>query len=433
MVLIIAHDFPPHGGGAVMRVLKFVKYLPQFGWAPLVLTVRPEYYRLLDESLLAEVPSEAVVIRTGSLQAKGRSQQQVLDAFHSSPSSAQSFLRTLRRWLYRTFLVHQDEDFLWLASAWKAANRLLGEHPVEVILTSSPPHCTQWLGWALKRMHGLPWVVDLRDGWLSNAMFRARFPPRRWCEQKMERSVMHSADRVIMATSPIRDDLVRSYPSLSNKSLVLTNGFDPADFAGHAPANANHTFDIVYVGSAGGHRRPLEPLFRALAQLLQRVPDLDQTVRVRFVGGLGPTEMHQAEANGLSSVVSSIGPVTHRDAIRAMLVADLLLVISSDSEGGKDVLTGKVFEYIAAERPILALAPHDAAVSRLVRSAGIGLSAAPTNVDEISTAISTQYEHFCAGTLDYAPAPGFKQQFSRIEQTRILAQMLAEVAQRAQT
>jgi spore coat polysaccharide biosynthesis predicted glycosyltransferase SpsG len=84
-VLIVAHDFPPHGGGAVMRVLKFVKYLPQFGWAPVVLTVRPEYYRLLDESLLAEVPSDAVVIRTASLQAKGRSQQQVLPPFPGPP------------------------------------------------------------------------------------------------------------------------------------------------------------------------------------------------------------------------------------------------------------------------------------------------------------------------------------------------------------
>jgi glycosyltransferase involved in cell wall biosynthesis len=431
-VLIIAHDFPPHGGGSVMRVLKFVKYLPQFGWRPIVLTVQPEYYRLLDESLLAEVPSEAVVVRTSSLQAKGRSQQQVLDTFHGSPQLAQSLLRKLRRWLYDLFLVHQDEDFLWLPSAWKTAHRLLAEQPVEVILTSSPPHCAQWLGLALKRAYRLPWVVDLRDGWLDNAMFRPRFPPRRWVEQKMEQAVMHSADRVLMATDPIRDGLVRSHPSLATKSLVLTNGFDPADFSGHAPASANHTFDIVYVGSAGGTRRPVEPLFRAIAQLLRQVPDLNQILRVRFVGGLGPTEMQQAEANGLSSLVCSIGPVAHREAIQAMLDADLLLVISSDAEGGQDVLTGKVFEYIAAERPILALAPHDAALSRLVRSAGIGYSASPFDVDQIGVTIRRLYERFRAGTLDHAPDPNFKNQFNRIEQTHTLAQVLAEVASRAQ-
>ena len=127
---------------------------------------------------------------------------------------------------------------------------------------------------------------------------------------------MHNADRVITATGHIRDDIVRSYPSITPEPLVLTNGFDPADFVEPAPASANHTFDIVHVGSAGGPRRPVEPLFKALGQLLQEIPDLDKAMKVRFVGGLGPEEMLQSEASGLSSLVYSIGPVAHRDAIQ---------------------------------------------------------------------------------------------------------------------
>ena len=318
-VLIIAHDFPPHGGGGVMRVLKFVKYLPRFEWTPVVLTVRPEYYRFVDESLLAEVPSEAVVIRTASLQRTGRSQQRALDAFHSSPQAAKSVLRTLRQWAYHRCLVHQDEDFLWLPWVWRMATRILDEHQIDVILTSSPPHCVQWLGLALKRAHGLPWIVDLRDGWLRNAMFRPWFPPRRWVEERVERAVVHKADRVITATGPIRDDLVQQYPSIADRSLVLTNGFDPADFEQHSARHTDESFDIVYVGSIGGMRRPVGPLFQAIAQLLQQNPHLEQVLKLHFVGSFGPTESCLAKEHGVSAVVTSTGWVDHQDAIQYIM------------------------------------------------------------------------------------------------------------------
>ena len=146
-----------------MRALKFVKYLPQCGWKPVVLTVQPEFYRLVDESLLDEIPPEADIIRTGSLEPKGRSYSRVLDSYHGSPQGIQRTLKTLRQRVYGYFLVHQDEEFLWLPQALRAANSILRERSVDVILTTSPPHCVQWLGLRLWRKHKLPWVVDLRD------------------------------------------------------------------------------------------------------------------------------------------------------------------------------------------------------------------------------------------------------------------------------
>jgi len=415
-----------------MRVLKFVKYLPQFGWRPIVLTVRPEYYRLVDKSLLAEVPSVATVIPTRSLQSKGKSYQKVLDTVHKAPRGARSILSAMYRRAFRHFLARQDEDFLWLPCAWGEANRILQEQRVDLIMTTSPPHCAQWLGLALRKRHRIPWVVDLRDGWTGNPLFHVQFPPRRWIDRQVERAVMLNADRVIAATGPILDDLVRNHPHISGKSLVLTNGFDPADFAG-IPAKPNNSFAIVYVGSLAGPRRPVEPLLRAVAHLMQQSPNLAQVLRLRFVGSFGPTEFQLVEEYQLTSVVTCTGWVEHRDAIQHMLSADVLLLISSNEEGGKDVLTGKLFEYIAAERPILTLAPPDAAVSRLVHQEGLGVVASPTDVHEIGAAIRNLYERFCSGTLHFNTDPGFKQKFSRVEQTRTLAHLLAEVASRAKS
>lgn len=411
-----------------MRALKFVKYLPRFGWSPIVLTVKPDYYRSLDHSLLAEVPADIVVVRTDSLQSKGKSYQTSLDVFHSSPQQAQNALRAFRQWIYRHLLVHQDEDFLWLPWAWAAATRVLCGHPVDVILTTSPPHCVHWLGLALQRKYKLPWVVDLRDGWLDNAMFRPGFAPRYWIERRIERGVVCRSNRILTATEPIRDALAGSYPTFSKKMIVLPNGFDPADFAGLVSRPSAAHFDLVYVGSMGGARRPVEPLLQATAQLLQETPGLAQVMRLRFVGSFGPTETQLVEQYALASVVTSTGWVEHRDAIQHVLNAHVLILISTEIEGGKEAIAGKVFEYLAAERPILALVPEDAAVSRLVCDAGIGVVALPTEVNEIAAAIRTLYERFRAGALDLHVNPDFKRQFSRLEQTRTLAGMLAEIA-----
>jgi glycosyltransferase involved in cell wall biosynthesis len=410
-----------------MRALKFVKYLPQYGWKPVVLTVQPQFYRLVDDTLLEELPEEAEITHTKSWEPKGRSYQRVLNTYHNSPHGVRDSLRRFRRRIYGNLLVHQDEEFLWLPHAWRAANRLLREQRVDVILTTSPPHCAQWLGLALKKKHRLPWVVDLRDGWLSNTMFRSGFAPRYWVEQQVERAVVSASDCVIAATEPIREDLVQSYPLCSDKLTVLTNGFDPADFQGLVANRRSDYLDVTYVGSIGGTRRPIEPLFRAIAELLVQASGLGQVLRLHFVGSFGPTEVELVEQYGLASVVAATGWVDHREAIQHMLDAQVLLVISSDLEGGKDVLTGKVFEYVAAERPILALAPRDAAVSRLVLDNGLGIVTSPSEVDEIVAALRTLYLRFQEGTLDLPENPLLKKEFSRVDQTESLAGILAKV------
>lgn len=415
-----------------MRVLKFVKYLPSFGWKPVVLTVKPAYHRFIDESLLAEVPGEAVVVHTASLQSKGQSYQRALDRFHGSSDRTKSVLKALRHWLHGYFLVHQDEDFLWLPWAWRAACRIVEENRIDVIMTTSPPHCAQWLGLALWKRYALPWVVDLRDAWTDNEIFRARFPPRRFIEKRVERSVIQHADRVLAATPPILDDLKRSDPSKADRFFLLTNGFDPADFDAVSPRPDRDFLDIAYVGSIGGERRPVTPLLQAVARLLGERPMLDRLLRLRFVGSFGSAESELVDDLDLSSIAMPTGWVDHKDAIQQMLDADVLLVISSQLEGGKDVLTGKVFEYIAAERLILALVPPEAAVGQLIRDHELGLVASATDVDEIYVALCEICERFVSGTLNPRVNPELKRQFNRLEQTRILAQVFGEVVDRVQ-
>lgn len=346
-ILIISYLFPPIGGGGVIRVTKFVKYLPSFGWKPYVLTVKKGFYPAKDPSLLAEMPREAEIIRTKYLE----------PAFWLKSRFWQSFLAYF---LYPLILI-PDRQILWFWPALISAYRILKKEKIKIIFTTSAPASDHLISLVLKKIAGVKWVADFRDEWSNNPLKKYPTPIHCWLNQFLEKKVVKNADQVITVSEPITEYL-KNLAADKKKFSTITNGFDEADFQG-LKSSESKIFRLVHSGSLYNlkYQESFEQAFRDLKL---------KNARLTFVG---------AEER-----------LPHKQAVKEMLKADVLLLILDPVERPA-VLTGKLFEYCRAGKPILALAPKNSAASEMIIQHQIGVVAEP-NTDAFKKAAQKMYQ-----------------------------------------
>ena len=409
-LLIIAYYFPPAGGAGVQRTLKFTKYLPEFGWNPIVLTVTPQAHRLHDDAFLAEIPPQTQVYTAHAWLLP-----------HKLPWRLRHFLST---W----FMV-VDEQIGWYIPALKKAKELLNTHHITAIYSTSSPYTDHLIGLSLKRASKLPWLADFRDPWYGN--FARHYPTRihRQLDQTLEGRVVHGADRIVVVSEPMRSDLLSRYPDLeAGKIITISNGYDPADFIDCQPAQFPHNqMVIVYTGSFYARNRTPEKFLNALAAAIDSGLIPKNQIRVDFIGNIGGRSTRYIAETGLKDVVNLKGYLPHRETISHMLSADILLLIIGSSPGSEAVLTGKIFEYLAANKTILALAPKGAA-ARLISEANAGVVVDPDDVQTISSALAELYSRWKRGELESRSIPSVVQKFDRRLLTSTLAEQLDQIS-----
>ncbi len=417
-ILMIVHDFPPMGGGPVLRALKFAKYLPEFGWQPKILTLREEYYRSdrLDPDLLNELPAETPIYRTRCLKRRPSTKTQLREGLSRTNPSAARWFATFRKRLYRYFFVYQDEGFLWWPYAIPALRKILSSEPIDAILTTSPPHNVHLLGILAKRLSGKPCIADFRDGWTDDNLFRSKFAPRNAVDRRLERWVIEQADHIISTTGQIdRWFADRHGSKYTNKSTVIFNGFDAVDFSPNRSETLEQPLSVVHVGTAGD-RRTIGPFLQAVRDVTQRKAD---QLEVEFVG-----TVHRKERDLVENTprVTLTPYVPHKIAVQKMQGADLLLLVNSTMS--RHALTGKLFEYIAAQRPVLALTPPGY-LSDFIQAEHLGYVVPPDDasaIRDILLNLCAKYEK--QGRLPYDPAPNILQRFNRRHLTGQLADVL---------
>lgn len=415
-VLLIAHDYPPINSASAQRVLNFAQYLPEFGYRPVILTTarygglpedaaQPVYraddlihnlFRFLRRSRETAVPQEAqfrvATIPTDSLPGRVR------DA-----------------------VMIPDTKLGWLPPAVTLGRRLISEQQPTLIFSSSPPETAHLVAARLNSATGIPWVADMQDGWLfepPNPDIR-RGTLRRYLEGRLERHVVRLANAIVTATAPIADDLSTRYPDTVTKIAHIANGYDQAEYRGlsrqRQPAG---TFLIVYTGALSTSRRGTDPgpFFAAVAALLRDDPHTP--LRVRFVGNTRPEEQDAAHALGLADMIQFLPPVSRREAHQHQLDADALLLITAS--GQRSVTTLKLFDYIGAGRPILALAAGNAA-EKIVQDYGLGITVAPDDPNAIAQALKEMLALWRSG----ASWPGFAAAQARFEYRGLTAELAA--------
>ncbi|NLE34925.1 MAG: glycosyltransferase family 4 protein [Bacteroidales bacterium] len=369
-VLIITYYWPPSGGAGVQRWLKFTKYLPSAGWLPVVLTVYPEYaaYPFRDNSLFDEIPLDVEVHRTKAINffaLYNRDQSKIPHAGFAS-GKERGLKSMLSRFIRGNFFI-PDPRRGWNRYAFRKACELIRSGNISHIITTSPPHSTQLIGLRLKRRFPhLKWVADMRDPWTDiyyYDMFRPSLPAR-MIDQHLEKKVLNRADRIITVGQSLASSFAERGGNLSVKTDVLPNGYDEEDFQGLASVTPER-FTITYVGT-------LSPAY-PVKGFIEAVRDLridGRPVALRFVGTVPGDIQALFPAGDDDNSPEFISYCEHPEAIRHMMNSSLLLLIIPDHRSNKSILTGKIFEYLATEKPILLLGPSEGDAARLLTLCG---------------------------------------------------------------
>ena len=375
-LLVITYYWPPSGGAGVQRCLKFVKHLGHYHIEPTVITVDPAEasYPVRDESLLAEVPGNVRVIRTGTSEPfesykrlTGRAVPYGGFANEGKPGLVQKALRFVRGNLFIP-----DPRRGWNRHALAAVEKLLaaGEQ-FDAVLTSSPPHSTQLIGLELQRRHGLRWLADMRDPWTDIYYYKDlhHTPLASWLDARYERQVLTQADAVLVTSPETKRLFMAKLPALPGaKFHVLPNGYDESDFQ-HPSRPPADCLRITHTGTIT-ELYHIEELLKAIATCAAAHPDVP--LRLRFVGQVSTELRAQLERAGLQAITEFIPFVPHDKSVEYLLASSALLMAIPDVPRNFGILPGKVFEYLAANKPILCVGPAGSDADNLLQECGAG-------------------------------------------------------------
>ena len=407
-VLIVSLYFPPAGGGGVQRPLKFATHLPALGIETHVLA--PDDPKWVHSDVDLQPPTQAWVHRVRYVGPRARRPLEELHGRSGVDLAVRRAGLTFRRVLV------PDEYVTWNTTAIPAAIRIARSEGIDAVLTTSPPTSVQLVGAAVKRATGARWVADLRDSLVAHPHRDADRLAVRAKEQTgvaVARLVARYADAVVGAAPAITEEM----SGARGRVATIENGSDFEDFAGldYTPSTR---FRITHAGSFFGRRTP-RPFLEGLAR-----SGVDAVAR--FVGDFRSADRLWAETLGLGDRVELHPYVPRRESLRLQRDSEALLLLIPEAGGrGRGVLSGKVFEYLAAERPILAVVPPDGAAAKLIREAGAGLVAPPDEVDAIAAALRDLHARWQAGQLNGTPlSDEWRERLSRRARAEELADLL---------
>jgi glycosyltransferase involved in cell wall biosynthesis len=411
-LLLVTLYFPPAGGGGVQRPLKFATHLPALGVETHVLAPDDPKWVHRDDELAP--PTQAWVHRVRYVGPKGRLPAEELHGREGLERAARKAALAFRRVLV------PDENVSWNLTAMPAAIRIARREGIDVVVTTSPPTSVHLVGAAVKRATGARWIADLRDSLVAN--------PHRRVESRLVRAKEATGERVARLVAR-RADAVTAVTDLIGEELralgarrvqTIANGCDFEDFAGleYRPANR---FRLTHTGSFFGRRSP-----RAV---LEALAGADADIVARFVGDFRSSDREWAERLELGDRLELHPYLPRRRVLELQRDSEALLLLIPESGGrGRAVLSAKVFEYLAAERPILAAVPPEGAAADLIRETGSGIVVAPDDVEGLREALVRLAGDWRAGRLDGTPlSPATRERLSRRARVEELAALAREL------
>ena len=429
-VLIISYYWPPTGGSGVQRWVKFAKYLPAEGWQPVIYTPENPEQLAVDASLEAEVPAEAEVIRRRIVEPYEMYKKLLRKSGHSkeavevNPVNAQnkSTLQKIAMWI-RGNLFRPDPRCLWIGPSVRYLKKYLAEHPVDLIVSTGPPQSMHMIGRKLAAETGLPWIADFRDPWTKIFYFKHLSMTRateRWHE-KMERRVLDEATAVV-AVSPL---VQQEFQAMTQTPVeLITNGFDECDFPDgkctEAAGGPDRDFIITHTGLFAADGNPTR-LWEVLAEKCRKDEKFRNALKINLVGKTDEQIIKSIGDAGLAPNLNDMGYQPHSVAIEQQRKASLLILPLRKEPEYKAVLPGKLFEYLAAWRPVLGIGQPDGAMSMILDSTKTGVVLDWEDSGAIARHIDLCWERHLEGQLTVDSAD--ISQFARRNLTHRMAQL----------
>ena len=416
--MVITYYWPPSGGPGVQRVLKFCKYLPEFGWEPIVLTVKDGEYPNIDISLEKEVEELGIrVIKTNTYEPftayKWLTRKKSLPSYELNKSNS-GFFSMLSKWIRINYFI-PDARKGWIPYGVKAGKELLNNENIDIIFSSGPPHSLHFIAKKLKEISKIPWVADFRDPWTDLFYYDTYKRVARALNKdiEMEKEILNSADFVTTVSNGTKELLNTKVEDLN--AHVIHNGFDPEDFTDIEIPNKNDGNKIItYIGSMS-ESQVSEGFFRAVSDLIHKN---GENIIIRFIGNLHQRALDLIKEYNLESYTDQLGYCNHCEVIIKLFESDLLLLVIPNTKKSKLIITGKLYEYLKSEKPILAIANLKGDAAKIIDQTHSGSVYQYDDVKGIKNFIS-QNQHQKPIHID---------QFSRRELTKELDRVFVNTA-----
>lgn len=427
-VLIISYYWPPSGGAGVQRWVKFVKYLRDFGWEPVVYIPENPEYPSFDATFDKDLPDGLEVIRRPiwepyniyrKFTGKGN---QPINAGFITENEKKSWKDVFSIRLRGNLLIPDPRRF-WIRPSVRFLSRYLRENPVQAVVTTGPPHSMHRIGYWLKKVFpALPWIADFRDPW-TNIDFYHELGLTRLADavhHRMERQVVQSADAVVVVSGGMMEEFRLLKP---NRLVLIPNGYD-ADDVSVQPSVPDTEFTISHIGTMNAARNP-EVIWKAVKRLCDDNIFFKRDVKIQLIGKVDFSVLESLKEFGLEDKVAKTPYLPHAEAIVRQQSSQVLLLIINNTPNAKGILTGKFFEYIASGRPVLGVGPSDGDAAAILNETQAGRMVDFEDVDRAVEVLNEWYTLYQAKKLKLDATTVEK--YSRRSLTGTLARLLQEL------
>ena len=373
-VLIITYYWPPAGGSGVQRWLKFVKYFRDFGVEPIVYCPENPSYPIIDKSLIDEIPEGLEVLKQKIFEPN-----QILNSKKKHQSggflqSNPSFLNRCLHFIRANFFIPDARKY-WIKPSVKFLENYISKNTIDAIITTGPPHSLHLIGRRLQQRTHIKWIADFRDPWTDIDYFH-QLPLTKASlkkHQKLEKEVVSKADTVLLVGKSMKEN----YLKFSKNIHVITNGFD--DFIGEKELNLDSKFSLVHVGLMNADRNPII-LWETLKELVLEEQGFQEDLLINLIGTLSD-EVSKSLKEFEEKNIQKIAYLSHNEVRKYQLTSQVLLLCINKVPAAKGIITGKIFEYLQAKRPILAIGPEDGDAAEILKNTNSGVCVGFENKD----------------------------------------------------
>ena len=422
-ILIITYYWAPAGGPGVQRWLKFVKYLPEFGWKPTVFIPENPSYPIVDETLEQEVSDDLEIIKTKIWEPYQLAEifgkdNKKFKAGQFDVGKNQSWKSKLSIWVRGNFFI-PDARVFWVKPSVEYLKKYLKENQFDAFVTTGPPHSMHLIGLELKKeFPALKWIADFRDPWTEISYYK-HLKLTKAADQKhknLEQKVFETAD-ITLATSYADAENFRKKGA---NAFCITNGFDRNEITENVAQN-NSKFTLSYIGVLEQLRNP-EVLWKVLNELLSEHEDFKNTFELKFVGRIDDKILTEIERSELKDLVNNLGYLSHSEANIEMANSDLLLITNFPDESSKGIIPGKIFEYLATGKQIVSFGPKESDVKKILEETQAGKHFSYDDESELKTFLLQKFKEWQSG-IAHSQTQNIEQ-FSRKNLTKKLTELL---------
>lgn len=428
-VLIITYYWPPVGGAGVQRWLKFSKYFREFGWEPVIYTPSNPDFPIVDETLLNDVPADLTIIKTKITEPydyyrkiMGKKKTETVNQGFLSEGKENSFLQSLMIWVRGNFFIPDARKF-WIKPSIKFLTAYLNDNPVDAVISTGPPHSMHLIAMGLKEKLNLPWIADFRDPW-TQIDFYSQLKLSKFADNKhkeLEYLVLSSADKVVTISPTCAADLEK----LGKREVeVITNGFDTDDFEIGTPITLYPGFMLHHTGALNKDRNPYT-LWKVLGDLCREQPDFKKNLVLKFTGKTDAIVFGSLKENGLLDNAQRTEYMPHSQVVKVMMQSPVLLLPLNNTPNNKGVLSGKLFEYLAAKRPVFGIGMPDGDAAEILKQTGAGTMCDFDDYEATKKTILDLYARYQRGELTVSSSS--IEQYSRKHCAQRYASFLSEL------